>query len=154
MLKTNLPLQVSRFNGAAIAAPRQIWLAGLGASVVARDWLQVAGSRFQTLVKEGTVVESRAVRFVGDRIESSIALADSLWRQTRRVAESTVKQTAGAATEVARAVLPKSLPAFDLASMIKAQKPAAKPAKVSKRTAKAAKAPRRGAKVARKSKRA
>jgi hypothetical protein len=151
MLKTNLPLQVSRLNGAAIAAPRQIWLAGLGASVVARDWLQVAGNRFQTLVKEGTVVESRAVRFVGDRIESSIALADSLWRQTRRVAESTVKQTAGAATEVARAVLPKSLPAFDLASMIKVQKPAAK---ASKRTTKAAKAPRRGAKVARKSKRA
>jgi hypothetical protein len=72
MLKSNLTLQPNRISGAAINASRQMWLAGLGAAVVTRDWVQSeAGGVFKALVKEGTVVESRAIRFVGDRIETS-----------------------------------------------------------------------------------
>ena len=58
-------------------APRQVWLASLGAAVVTRDWAQnEASTVFRTLVKEGTLVESRTIRIVGDRIESSVAVAN------------------------------------------------------------------------------
>ena len=74
-----------QFGEAALAASRQVWLASLGAAVVTRDWVQSeAGGVFKTLVKEGTVVESRAIRFFGDRIESSLTRANSVWKQTRR----------------------------------------------------------------------
>ena len=56
-----------------IAASRQVWLASLGAAVVTRDWVQnEAGTVFKTLVKEGTAVESRAIRLVGDQLEASV----------------------------------------------------------------------------------
>ncbi len=74
MLKTTLHLQPNRISEAAMNASRQMWLASLGAAVVTRDWVQSeAGDVFKTLVKEGTVVESRAIRFVGDRIETSFS---------------------------------------------------------------------------------
>ena len=66
-------------------ASRQVWLAGLGAAVVTRDWAQKeAGSVFRTLVKEGTVVESRTFRIVGDRLEDSFTKANTLWKRARR----------------------------------------------------------------------
>ena len=118
MLKSNLSLQPNRLGEAAINASRQMWLASLGAAVVTRDWVQTeAGGVFKTLVKEGTVVESRAIRFVGDRIESSVSLANSVWKETRKTVESTVKQATDAAVNIAQQVqqaLPRSLPAFEL----------------------------------------
>ena len=86
----------------------KVWLASLGAAVVTRDWVQTeAGGAFKTLVKEGSVVESQAVRFVGDRIETSISMANSVWKETRRTVESTVKQAADAAVSFAQQVLPR-----------------------------------------------
>ena len=81
MLKTTLNLQPNRLGEAAMVASRQMWLAGLGAAVVTRDWMQSeAGDMFKALVKEGTVVESRAIRFVGDRIETSVSVANTVWK--------------------------------------------------------------------------
>jgi hypothetical protein len=57
------------FGEAALVASRQVRLAGPGATVVTRDCASEAGVVFKTLVKEGTVVESRAIRFFGDQSE-------------------------------------------------------------------------------------
>ena len=139
MLKSNLTLQPNRISEAAIHASRQMWLASLGAAVVTRDWVQSeAGDVFKTLVKEGTVIESRAIRFVGDRIETSVSFANSVWKETRKTVESTVKQAADTAVSIAQQVLPRSLPAFELPGMPKAVK-----AKKARRVAKAAKRPAR-----------
>ena len=120
MLKSNLYLRPNRLGEAAIHASRQMWLASLGAAVVTRDWVQTeAGGMFKNLVKEGTVIESRAIRFVGDRIENSVSFANSVWKDTRRSVESTVKQAADAAVTIAQQVLPKTLPAFEVPGMPK-----------------------------------
>ena len=114
------------FGEAALVASRKVWLAGLGATVVTRDWVQnEAGRVFRTLVREGTVVESRAIRFVGDQVESSLTRANATWRRTRRTVEATVKQAATSVVDYAQQVMPKSLPKFELP---KAFVPAAKPA--------------------------
>jgi hypothetical protein len=137
-------------SDAAINASRQMWLASLGAAVVTRDWVQTeAGDAFKTLVKEGTVIESRAIRFVGDRIETSVSLANSVWKEARKTVESTVKQAADTAVSLAQQVLPKSLPTFDLPIMAKA----IKPAKPAKRSIKAAKPKTRATRTAKKAKR-
>ena len=140
MLKSNL--QPNRLGEAAINASRQMWLASLGAAVVTRDWVQTeAGGVFKTLVKEGTVVESRAIRFVGDRIEDSFTFANSVWKETRKTVQSTVKQAADAAANIAQSVqqaLPRSLPAFELSGVPKSGK-----ARTARRGAKVAKKPAR-----------
>jgi hypothetical protein len=139
MLKSSLALQPNRLGDAAIAASRQVWLASLGAAVVTRDWVQTeAGGAFKSLVKEGAVVESQAVRFVGDRIETSFSMANSVWKETRRTVESTVKQAANAAVTFAQQVLPRSLPSFELPMVAKAKKAAAKSPKRAPRRVKAA----------------
>lgn len=148
MLKATMHLQPNRLSGAAMAASRQVWLASLGAAVVTRDWVQTeAGDVFKTLVKEGTVVESRAIRFVGDRIENSMSLANTVWKETRRTVESTVKQAADTAVTIAQQVLPKSLPKFELPLAPKSRKAAPKAAKPAKRVTK------RAARVGKKAKR-
>ena len=155
MLDTNLNLQSNRLREAAMAAPRQMWLAGLGAAVVTRDWMQSeAGAAFKALVKEGTVVESRAIRVLGDRIESSVSVANMVWKEARRNVESTVKQAAGTAVSIAQQVLPTSLPKFELPTVLTSGKRAAKTAARTKRTVKVAKKSARTAKVAKKAKRA
>ena len=69
---------------AAINASRQMWLAGLGAAAVTRDWARTdAGKTFRTLVKEGSALESKAIRDLSRRVETSVGTATSLWRQTR-----------------------------------------------------------------------
>src|SRR6266540_5851163 len=98
MLKSN-----SIYRETALAAPRQMWLAGLGAAVVTRDWVQNEASPvFKSLVKHGTTVESRAIRFVGDRIETSMTRANSMWRKTRSTVEGTVKVYADQAVALAQ----------------------------------------------------
>ena len=58
-----------RVGNPMLNASRQVWLAGLGAAVVTRDWAQnEAGDVFRSLVKEGTAVESKTIRMVGDRL--------------------------------------------------------------------------------------
>jgi hypothetical protein len=153
MLKaTNPTFHPFQIGEEALAASRNMWLAGLGAAAVTSDWVQTeAGRTFKTLVKEGTVVESRAVAFVGDRIEFSMNRANRLWKQTRSTVESTVKHAADAAVTLANNALPKSLPKIELPA---AMKPAA-PKKPAARVARAKKAARKApAKVVRKAKRA
>jgi len=148
MLKTTLALQPNRIGEAAIAASRQVWLASLGAAVVTRDWMQTeARGAFKALVKEGSVVESQAVRLVGDRLETSISIANTAWKETRRTVESTVKQAADAAVSFAQQVLPRSLPALTLPTAPKRRK-AAKAAKPAKRATKIARKAKGGRKSA------
>jgi hypothetical protein len=155
MLKTTLTLQPNRLGEAAINASRQMWLAGLGAAVVTRDWVQSeAGDMFKALVKEGTVVESRAIRFVGDRIETSVSVANTAWKQARRNVESTVKQVADTAVSFAQQVLPTSLPKFELPPVLKTGKVTAKTPTRTKRPAKFAKKATRTVKAGKRAKRA
>ena len=116
------------------ATARAVWLAGLGAAVVTRDWAgNEAGHVFRNLVREGTAVESRAIRFVGDRVETSVTRANAVLRQARTSLEGAVKDYAGNAMTLVRATLPRALPAIELAARLRPAanvKPAAKrPAK-------------------------
>lgn len=80
-------LDASRYGkgNAVMAASRQVWLAGLGAAVVTREWAErEAGNVFRTLVAEGTAVESRTIRLLGDGIETSFSKASSVLKATSR----------------------------------------------------------------------
>lgn len=135
IIRTNSPV-----SDAVINASRQVWLAGLGAAVVTREWAQAeAGSVFRTLVKEGTAVESRTIRLVGDRLEGSFAVANSFWKQARSSVQATVKQAADTAVTLVQTNLPKALPKVKLPAMLATATPSRKaPAK--KRTVKAKRA--------------
>lgn len=81
----------NRVADTAIAASRQVWLAGLGAATMTREWARNdAGNVFRALVKEGSSVEARALRTIGRRIESSMALATTAWNRARDTAQATV----------------------------------------------------------------
>ena len=138
----------TQFGEAALAASRQVWLASLGATVVTRDWVQSeAGVVFKTLVKEGTVVEARAIRFVGDRFESSLETANAVWKNTRRTVESTVKQAATTVVDYAQQALPKSLPRIELPAFL-APQPAPAAVKRAKKAAPRKRTTRRATKRA------
>lgn len=95
------------FSEAAIAAGRQVWLAGLGAAAMSQDWIEAeAGNTFKTLVREGAVVESRTLRYIGDRLGPSVTRATALWRQTRATVQTTVRQAADSAVLFVRDTLP------------------------------------------------
>ena len=137
------------FGEAALAASRKAWLASLGATVVTRDWVESEGGQmFRTLVKQGTAVESRAIRYLGDQVATSLTHANAMWKKTRRTVETTVKQAATSMVDYAQQVLPKSLPKIELS---KAFAPAAKAKAPAKRTRKTAKV--RASSVAKKAKR-
>jgi len=138
---------------AILAASRQVWLASLGAAVVTREWAQnEAGALFRTLVKEGTAVESRTFRKVGDRLEGSITLANDFWRTARGTMTSTVKQAADTATTLVRETLPARLPKIALPAMFRGAKPAKRratrtvKARTARTTAKARKTAKRATK--------
>ena len=132
----------NRVSGTVFAASRQVWLAGLGAAVVTRDWAeQEAGQVFRTLVSEGTAVESRAFRIVGDRVESSITRANVLWKQTRADRETTVRAYADTAVTIVRKSLPKALPRVELPAHA-AGRAAAKATRPSARSRRAPRRPR------------
>lgn len=151
MLKTTtISFQPRQISESMFAVSRQVWLAGLGAAVVTREWVQKeAGATMKSLVREGTVVESRAMQFVGGQIEASMNRANSVWMQTRRTIESTVKQAAETSVSLAQQVLPKSLPRIALPSIATAKKPAAKRAQkaVPARKVRVAKKAKRGVKA-------
>lgn len=135
---------------ALFAASRQVWLAGLGAAVVTREWAQnEAGALFRTLVKEGTAVESRTFRLVGERVESSISMANDLWRQTRSSVTHTVKQAVDTATTFVRETLPTRLPKVELPIAFRAKPKKTRAAKTVRASAKrAAKGAKRSVKRA------
>lgn len=115
-------------TGAVRQASRQIWLAGLGAAALTRDWAESgAGPMFRSLVKEGTLVEARTIRAVGDRLESSYTVANSAWRRARAVLQSGVREAAGSAVALVQQRLPRSLPHVTLPVMA-AKSPARKAA--------------------------
>ena len=140
-------------RGTFFTASRQVWLAGLGAAVVTRDWAErEAGNVIRMLVKEGTAVESRAFRLVGDQVESSVTRANVLWKKTRSTVETTVRAYADTAVALVRQSLPKTLPRIELPAMLHAST-AAKPARarrsVKARTAKTVKRAKRAVKAKR-----
>ena len=109
---------------AFFAASRQAWLASLGAAVVTREWAQKeAGTVLRTLVKEGTAVESRAIRIVGDQVETSFAKANALWSEVRKTVTFAVKEYADTAVTLVRETLPRNLPKVALPGL-KAAAPA------------------------------
>ena len=115
-------LKVARMSDTALAASRQIWLAGLGAAGVTRQWAaNDAGDMFRSLVKEGQVVEGRARRVIGRQVDNSIALATSLWNSARHTALTTMNGLVDAAAT--------SLPRFRAPAVAKAAKPVAAKAK-------------------------
>lgn len=99
-------------------ASRQIWLAGLGAAALTRDWAESgAAPLFRSLVKQGTIVEARTIRAVGDRLETSYSAANSAWRRARAVMQSGVREAAGSAVALVQQRLPRSLPKVTLPAM-------------------------------------
>src|SRR4051812_12141531 len=140
---------------ALLAASRQVWLAGLGAAVVTREWAgKEARPLLRNLVREGTVVESRAIRLVGASVETSVTRASALLQRTRSTVESAVKAYAATAA-VLRDKLPRTLPTLDVVARFRAARPAAPVAKRAatrtKRNVKAVKAVKGSAKRAGKS---
>jgi hypothetical protein len=161
MMRTTIQIRTNPVGDAVLHASRQVWLASLGAAVVSREWAQAeAGNVFRTLVKEGTAVESKTIRMVGDRLENSFATANSLWKHARSTVQSTVRQAADTAVTIVQNNLPKSLPKVTLPAMLAptkartaAKKAAKKRATKAKRVAKARTAPavkraKRGARAA------
>jgi len=138
-MRNSIESRTNPVGDAVMNASRQMWLAGLGAAVVTRDWAQSeAGQVFRTLVKEGTAVESRTIRLVGNRLEGSFAVANTFWKQARTTVQATVKQAADTAVTLVQSNLPKSLPKVTLPAMRKT----AAPAKAVKRAKRATKAKR------------
>jgi hypothetical protein len=118
-------INANRVADAALAASRQVWLAGLGAAVVTREWARKdAGHMFRALVKEGSAVESRTLRVIGRSVESSIALATTAWNRTRDTARTTV----GGLVETAAA----ALPAFNAPAAKRVRKTTAKKSRSAK----------------------
>lgn len=131
----NLPIA-----GAVRHASRQLWLAGLGAAALTRDWAESgAGPMFRSLVKEGTLVEARTIRVVGDRLETSYTRVNSVWRRARAAVQSSVRDAADSAVSLVQKGLPRSLPQVKLPAMA-ATSPARKTSR--KRTVKTATATR------------
>ena len=140
MMRTTIQIRTNPVGDAVLHASRQVWLASLGAAVVSREWAQAeAVNVFRTLVKEGTAVESKTIRMVGDRVENSFATANSLWKHARSTVQSTVRQAADTAVTIVQNNLPKSLPKVTLPAMLaptKAKAAAKKRATKAKRAAK------------------
>jgi len=130
-------LASGRYADAAFAVPRQVWLAGLGAAVVTRDWARnEAGQAFRTLVREGSTVESRAMRVIGTQINASIAMTRHALNKSR----STTLATVNGLVDSAVAMLPR------LRVAVAAKTPAPAKAKAAKQ--RAARKSRRGKRLA------
>ncbi|HKU86982.1 MAG TPA: phasin family protein [Casimicrobiaceae bacterium] len=86
---------------AVLAAPRQIWLATLGAAAVTREWAEKeAATLFRTLVREGSTVETHAIRYIGSRVETSVKAANTLARETRKGLDASVASIARVASRL------------------------------------------------------
>ena len=118
-----------------LVAPRQMWLATLGAAAIAREkWAdKEAGSMFRALVSEGAAVESKAIRRIGERVDTSVGHAGRLVIETRRTVTTTLASFANAASAFARAKLPA------IRASLNTPEPREQAAKSVKRAPKAAK---------------
>ena len=86
---------------AVLAAPRQIWLATLGAASVTREWAEKeAGTLFRALVREGSTAEAHAIRYIGNRVNTSVMAANTLARETRKGIDASVASLARAASRL------------------------------------------------------
>ena len=118
-------MNASRLADAALAASRQVWLAGLGAAAVTRQWAKnEAGNTLRALIKEGSAVETQAIRVLGSGVETSLATASSIWTRTREQVRATV--TALADTAVA------ALPKLEAPGHVTRKASVAKPRKAAK----------------------
>lgn len=110
-MQTSHALRPARRGDTMRAASRQVWLAGLGAAVVTRDWAnREAGNVFRALVHEGSAVEARTLRVVGERLDPSLTRASAVLRQARAALEHAAKRYTGSAITLVRATLPRRLP--------------------------------------------
>jgi len=136
--------KANRVGDNVFAASRQVWLAGLGAAVVARDWAEKEASGvFRTLVKEGTAVESRAIRLVGDQVESSVTKANVVLKRTRATIETVVRAYADTAVGIVR----QSIPRLAQGPASSAKVSARRPAKAAKQARKSVQRGKRAAKA-------
>src|SRR4051794_33691776 len=86
---------------AAMMAPRQVWLAGLGAATLARRWASKdAVPFFHSLVKQGEVAESSVLRVLNAEIGSSAVRAARMWNSTREAVATTVNTLTATAASV------------------------------------------------------
>lgn len=112
-MKTRQPMahRSTELRRTALFVSREVWLAGLGAAVLSRDWLKnEAGRAFSTLVREGKDVESRAMRLIGNRLEDTALRANTLWQHTRTTLVTSARGIADDAAGAVRRVLPRRLP--------------------------------------------
>lgn len=110
---------------AVLAAPRQIWLATLGAASVTREWAgKEARTLFRTLVREGSTTETHAIRYLGKRVNTSVKAANTLARETRKGIDASVASLARVASQL-RTRLPSVRARIDVDSA-PARKSAAK----------------------------
>ncbi|MEP6996822.1 MAG: hypothetical protein ABI900_04185 [Betaproteobacteria bacterium] len=131
----------------AVFASRQAWLAGLGAASMSREWARhEAGNTFRALVRQGSAVEKSAIRVLGNRVESSITTASSLWRGARA---SVVAALTGLAETGAAALPTVRMPAFAATATAPKRR---KPAKARAVKARATRTIRRAKRPARKAK--
>jgi len=107
-------IDAGRFADTAFAASRQVWLAGLGAAGVAREWAREdAGNVFRALVKEGSTVERRMASVIGKQIDMSISVATSALTKARETALTAVNGVVDTAFA--------SLPRFKVATPTKSK---------------------------------
>jgi hypothetical protein len=133
-------LSIPMTPAAMLAAPRHIWLATLGAAAVTREWAERdAAAMFRSLVKEGSVVESRALNHVGKRIGTSVKRANALARSARSGVKASVESLASAASTFVRTKLPTVRARLDVESGGVKRKPATKADKHARTTRRATK---------------
>jgi hypothetical protein len=117
---------------AMLAAPRQIWLATLGAAAVTREWAEKeAGALFRTLVKEGSAVETHAIRYIGNRVDTTVKAANTFARETRKGIDASVASLGRVASRL-RTRLPSVRARIDVDSA-PARKNAGKAARATKK---------------------
>lgn len=121
-MQTSQAIQPGYIGQSVRTAYRQVWLAGLGAVVVTRDWAEKeAGRMFGTLVRQGTLVEARAMRFVGSRVDGSVDRANEIIGRARSTLQAAVKDYAEPVLLRVRQSLPNiQLPNIELPSMLRA----------------------------------
>jgi hypothetical protein len=133
IMQTSHAARAAALGDTVRAASRQIWLAGLGAAAVTRQWAdKEAGNVFRSLVHEGALVESHAKRFVGARLDTSAVRANALWRQARGTLEGAVKGYAGTAVALVRNTLPRALPRLTMPAILRQEQPVTAPRRKSK----------------------
>lgn len=115
-------LNFVRMTDVALSAPRQVWLAGIGAATVTRHWAaKDAVPMFRSLIREGEVVEGRARRLIGKQVGNSIALAAAAWNTARDTARTTLDGFVDALPKL-RAATKASAPKSTRRSPAKARK--------------------------------